>query len=75
MPALRARNAVLAAKIEAAEGVAETLTGAEAMLVSQPRVIPQPNIITPDEVTGSLDDRGDIVAGRIVGAAAGRAAG
>lgn len=67
MPALRYRNAVAAFKIEAAEGVAETLAGSDAVLVEAPRITTSPNIMTPDEVTGSLDDRGDLVGGMQVG--------
>ena len=62
--ALRTRNAVLLAKIEPTEGQdAAPSASTDAVLVENPQINFNPNLIETDEVTGSLDGAGPIVGG------------
>jgi len=62
--ALRTRNAVVLAKIEATEGQdAVPIPGTDAILVENPQPNFNPNVIETDEVTASLDGAGPIVGG------------
>lgn len=62
--ALRARNAVVLAKIESTVGTdSSPVQGSDAILVENPTVDPQVGVINTDEVTGSLDSEGPIVSG------------
>lgn len=62
--ALRKRNAAVLLKLEASEGVPETPSASvDAILVENPQLTVDPNLIATDEVTGSLDGRGSIVGG------------
>ena len=64
MPSLRTRNAAVLAKIQAAEGVAESLSAsADGILVENPQISFSPQNTDTNEVTGSLDSRGPIVGG------------
>ena len=62
--ALRTRNAVVLAKIEATEGQDATpIPGTDAILVENPQPNFNPNVIETDEVSASLDGAGPIVGG------------
>ncbi len=62
--ALRTRNAVLLAKIEPTEGQdAAPSASTDAVLVENPQINFNPNLIETDEVTGSLDGAGPYVGG------------
>lgn len=68
MAALRWRNAVVLAKIEASEGVdASPSASTDAVLVENFSISFNPNVIRTNEVTGSLDGRGAIIGGMTVG--------
>ena len=61
---LRARNAVVLAKVEGTAGVdSSPVAGTDAILVENPTIRFNPNIVQTNEVTGSLDGRGAIVGG------------
>ncbi|MDR6770382.1 hypothetical protein [Azospirillum sp. BE72] len=65
--ALRTRNAALLAKIETTEGVdASPVAGTDAVLVENPQISFNPNIVQTNEATGSLDGRGPITGGMTV---------
>lgn len=62
--ALRARTAVVLAKIESQTGVDATpVQATDAILVESPQVDPEVNLIETDEVTGSLDRDGPVTGG------------
>jgi hypothetical protein len=64
MAVLRAKNAVLLAKIEGTPGTeAAPSASTDAVLVENPRLAPTVNLIQTNEVTGSLDPEGPIVGG------------
>lgn len=65
--ALRTKNAAVLAKIETTEGVdASPTAGTDAVLVENPQISFNPNIVETNEVTGSLDSRGPIAGGMTV---------
>ncbi len=67
MAALRSMNAALLAKIETTEGVdASPVAGSDAVLVENPQITFNPNMVQTKEVTGSLDSRGPIAGGMTV---------
>ena len=64
---LRTRNAALLAKIETTEGEdASPVAGTDAVLVENPQISFNPNIVQTNEATGSLDGRGPITGGMTV---------
>ncbi len=63
MPYLRARNAVILAKIESTEGTENAPAVTDAILVENPQLNPAATLITTNEVTGTLDGAGPIVGG------------
>ncbi len=64
MAALRSRNAVVLFKTETTAGTdASPVAADDAVLVENPQIQFNPNIVRTNEVTGSLDSRGAIVGG------------
>lgn len=62
--ALRTKNAVILAKIEATAGTdAAPVASTDAVLVENPQFNPNPNLVNTDEVSGSLDGAGPMVGG------------
>lgn len=65
---LRARDAVLSAKIETVEGAEEAPTAAtDSIKIEQLRVSNNPRVLNSNEHTGSLDGSEDLVGGMTVG--------
>lgn len=60
---LRSKNAVLLIKIEGSEGSDASPASTDAVKVENPRLSDNINLITTNEVTGSLDGSGPIVGG------------